>query len=196
MRNILLLFCSVSMLLITGCESAEKFTASNIEAPVCPGIFITDCESNPEGTWMNPYSPSYYFPGSIVGTTLECSAYPNPDNGCITVSFPIPYNADAKITIVPALSPYEEEINSYTHFNSTYQISSGKPVMTLFDEELAKGYHSINWRGRDDDGKIVPDGFYRIYLEFDNSYLVWVDMFLGRDINNYPPGLSGGGPEW
>lgn len=197
MKRIILLLCSISMVIIFGCEVADMVSASHIEPPVCPGIFRTNFQGELIGTWMKPYSPSYSFPSTdpnCGSVTLHCDGFPNPDNGCFNISCVIPYDAHVTVTVVPALGPHEEQNNNISYMNSVYQISGGKPINTVCDDSLSAGGHTFFWWGKNDEGNVVPDGFYRVYVDFD-GYVVWVDMFLGRDLDNCPPGLKPGGPE-
>jgi len=198
MKKFFIILCCVLHLFISGCDTAEMFTTSTIEAPVVPGIFITDENANILGTWMNPYSPGYRFPSSnpnLAPITMKCSVYPNPNDGNLTIGFFIPYQGEGNVTVYPALSPLENNENSVYYFGSTFLYVSSDPLKTLLDGDLNTGSYSVNWNGCDEDGNYAPDGFYRAYLDFDD-YLVWVDIFLVRDLNNLPPGMGWGGPEW
>jgi len=185
------------MLIITGCESADKITLNNLQPPVVPGIFITGPGGIAIlGVWRDPYSPSFTLPnsnggsgGNLIPTKLECSAHPNPDREFV-IQFSTTYEARVKVTVVPAIGPGEEPTNSVTYANGTYLAANGVSVRTIIDDFLPPGYFSYYWNGCDDNDMILPDGFYRVYLEFDNEYLVWVDVFLVRNLNNLPPGMD------
>ena len=198
MRKMLMLFCCSLLLFISGCETADMFTSSNIEAPVCPGIYITDEDSNNLGMWMEPYSPSYEFPNSnpnLFPITMKCSAYPNPNNGGMVIRFPIPYQSNAEVTAYSILSPFADHKNSVNYNGNSYLYVNSDPVRTLYDGELNEGSHSIYWDGCDENGNYPEDGFYRVYLSFD-TYLAWVDVCMVRDLNNLPPGMGWHNPEW
>lgn len=199
MYRIIFFLLLLGSIFITCCDSTQRFTASTIEAPVVPGIYLTDCDGSSWGRWLNPYSPSYEFPGpnpNIYNVNLQCYAYPNPDNGHISISFHIPYEGSGKVTVVAALAPGSDQTNSIYYTNGNFVTIEGGSVRTLFDDTFTNyGQYTVVWDGRDDNSIIVADGFYRIFLEFD-EYLVWVDMLLARDPNNIPPGFDMFGPEW
>lgn len=186
------------LVIVISCDTARMFTPSTIKPPIAPGIFMTDCDGNTLGTWMDPYSPSYQFPNSsphLLPITMKCFAYPNPDNGHMTISFSIPYQSNGKITVYPALSYLDDLSEPVNYFGSTYYYSNSDPVKTLHDGNLNNGSHAVTWNGCYDDENYAPDGFYRVYLDFD-EHLVWVDVLLIRDINNLPPDMYFGGMEW
>ena len=186
------------IVILISCDSANMFNSSTLEAPVVPGIYRTDCDGNSWGRWLNPYSPSYEFPNSnpnLWNITMQCTAYPNPDDGHLGISFYIPYEGSGKVTVVAALPPGSVQTNSIYYSNANFVNVEGGSVRTLFNDTFINcGHHTFVWDGRDDYGNKVADGFYRIYLEFD-EYLLWVDMLLARDPNNIPPGLGMYGPE-
>lgn len=65
--------------------------------------------------------------------------YPNPFNPSTYISFEIPKETDASITI----------------FNSLGQV-----VRTIYRQGLPAGRHEIIWNGRDDDGNVLASGIY------------------------------------
>jgi len=201
MRKLIINISLLLLLILAGCNSADKFAITNIEPPIVPGIYQKDYNNRLYGVWQNPYSPSYEIshsnPNIYSPITLQCEAFPNPSDGYLEITFFVPYGAKGKMTIVPAIGPGEELNNSTTYVNGAYFSVSGAPIRTLFNGTFeSAGNYEFNWRGRDDKNEVVPDGFYRVYLELDDDYLVWVDVFLTWDFNNLPPGMNWGGPEW
>jgi hypothetical protein len=75
--------------------------------------------------------------------------YPNPFNPNTTIQFNLPDKSDVNLSV--------------------YDIT-GKLVKTLVNGKKEKGYHSIIWHGRDDDGTRVPSGIYVYRLETTDGY--------------------------
>jgi hypothetical protein len=183
------------LVLLISCDSAEMFTASTIEAPVVPGIFVNNELNQPIQEWETPYSPSYEFPntgggvgGNLYPLKLRCSVYPNPSYENFMLSFSIPYEGHLKITVVPALGPGSDSSINSTNYSSNLAITAGKPIITLMDQHINGDFYSYLWNGLDDEDSVVPDGFYRVYLKFED-YLIWVDLFKVVDPEDLPPGM-------
>ncbi len=80
-------------------------------------------------------------PSSVQGIEYPelKSAYPNPFNPTTTISFSIPNDNEVELTV--------------------YNII-GQKIKTIAQKEFNKGYHSINWNGDDELGKMVSSGIY------------------------------------
>ncbi|RLD13715.1 hypothetical protein DRI50_06630 [candidate division KSB1 bacterium] len=75
-------------------------------------------------------------------------------------NFPNPFNPSTTFRIaVPRASKVEVGIYDIT----------GKLVNTLFSGELAKGIHSYQWQGKNNQGKPVPSGIYFAVLRSENA---------------------------
>ena len=70
--------------------------------------------------------------------------YPNPFNPNTTIGFHLPRSGRAKLTI--------------------YDIRS-RTVTRLFNGELKRGYHTVNWNGLDERGRAVASGIYFYVLD-------------------------------
>lgn len=192
-KLIFALLMIIIVIIISSCSQSNSFVTPTLSAPVVPGIELIDCDGNHWGSWLYPYSPSFEFPGDelIWHYYLRCAAYPNPSNGYFSISYDIPDEGNVKITVVSALPPGSDPETHLTNYNnSTFVILGGNPIRTLLDQSLSQGSYNMPWDTRDDFGNKVPDGFYRIYLEW-NEYLVWYDVFNLNDLNNLPPGMMG-----
>lgn len=65
--------------------------------------------------------------------------YPNPFNPSTTIKFGLPEDSHVKLTI--------------------YSIT-GQKVITLIDNLFSRGYHEINWNGKNEFGTLVANGIY------------------------------------
>ncbi len=75
-------------------------------------------------------------------------------------NFPNPFNPSTTFRIaVPRASKVEVDIYDIT----------GKLVNTLFSGELARGIHSYQWQGKNNQGKPVPSGIYFAVLRSENA---------------------------
>jgi len=77
--------------------------------------------------------------GSLPREVALHDNYPNPFNPATSISFELPSDLNAELTI--------------------YNLLGGK-VTTLVDENMKAGSHKITWTGRDDNGRTVPSGVY------------------------------------
>jgi hypothetical protein len=83
-------------------------------------------------------------PPEPVETGLNLRAAPNPFNPQTVVSFDLPRPGVASLTIYA---------------------TNGHKVVTLMDDFLGSGLHRVPWNGRDQNGRAVASGIYRVRLE-------------------------------
>lgn len=205
MRQLLMLV--VMCLLFNGsCRSPNSPTplrAPGLQTPVATGLFIT-LEDSPEivGVYGNPSSNPTFdhsnagrFDASDLPTKFYLSVpYPNPNNGGAAIQFELPTQSTVTVYVVPAsfMSP-EGRIIQFS--NAAIHVARGLAIDVLIDRNLPAGFHVVLWSGRDQDGRRLPDGFYRIYAVI-NGHLLWQDALLLRDPCNAPPGLGSSVAGW
>jgi flagellar hook assembly protein FlgD len=78
------------------------------------------------------------------------------------------------------IGPAEEEKNEVIHSMGYFFNAGGLSLRTLIDQHLAAGYYQVQWDTRDDRGVLVPQGYYRIYLQAEN-YFSWRDLAVIRN---------------
>ena len=191
-------FSGLCLLFFWSCRSPNApapLRAPGLQAPVATGVFIT-MEDGPEivAVYGNPSSnPTISSSEAGTGEGLPISfylsvPYPNPTNVSAHIEFQLPVQSKVTIYVVPAsfMSP-EGEIIQFG--NAAIKVAGGLAVDLLMDQDRAAGRHVVNWSGRDQAGRPLPDGFYRIYMEI-NGHLLWQDALLLRDPCNAPPGLE------
>ncbi len=71
--------------------------------------------------------------------------YPNPFNPITTIKFELPKSTNVKLAI--------------------YNIIGNLVKMLYNDKQLESGYYSINWDGKDENGKVVSSGVYFYKME-------------------------------
>ncbi len=74
--------------------------------------------------------------------------YPNPFNPTTNISFSIPKTEKIKVVV--------------------YDMR-GQKVATLFNATMNAGYHTLEWNGRDDNGKLAATGIYLYQLQTPNT---------------------------
>jgi len=75
------------------------------------------------------------------------NAYPNPFNPSATISFDIPEDYFVNLTIFDL---------------------AGKKIKTLFNKNMVAGFHSVRWRGLDEQYQTVSTGVYLCVLQTGN----------------------------
>lgn len=83
-------------------------------------------------------------PPEPVETGLNLKTAPNPFNPQTVVSFDLPRPGVASLTIYA---------------------TNGSKIITLMDDFLNSGLHRVPWNGRDQNGRTVASGIYRVRLE-------------------------------
>jgi len=87
---------------------------------------------------------------SAPGVRVSLSAAPNPTSGSARMTFQIPSNARAEISVFDV---------------------AGRRVRMLLDGKTASGPGSVTWDARDDRGSPVPSGVYFVKLKTPGSIL-------------------------
>jgi len=82
---------------------------------------------------------------------ISSRSYPNPFNPATTIAFEL-------------TSPYEVSLRIYNIL--------GQKVSTLIDRNMGAGSHRPVWKGRDDDGRLMPAGVYFYRLEIPGFYSI------------------------
>lgn len=191
----------LSLFFSNSCRSPNSSTplrAPNLQSPVTTGIFITR-ESGPEplGTFGNP-NPNgrgtlecdFEAPdgGAIPSDLTLTPPFPNPFNPQATIRFSLPCPGSVAVYVVPAR--FLNQHGQIVQFsNATISIPGGLAVAVLIDREAPPGSYSVFWDGRDQNGRLVSDGFYRIYLAIDDQ-LLWQDILLLTNPCNAPTGFE------
>jgi len=85
---------------------------------------------------------------SIPTVTELTGIYPNPFNPRTTISFSLSQNADVSISV----------------FNI-----KGQKIRTLVSEKLGTGYHQVEWRGIEEQGKQASSGVYFVIMDVNNK---------------------------
>ena len=80
--------------------------------------------------------------------SIQIRTYPNPFNPTTTISFSVPAESHAELSI--------------------YNIK-GQKVKTLINDQLSAGEHSVVWDGKDDNNKPVGSGIYFYQLRIDGN---------------------------
>jgi hypothetical protein len=87
----------------------------------------------------------------VVPEVFAVNNYPNPFNAQTRISFTLPNNSDVHLDV----------------FNIR-----GERVTTLINQHYQAGTHNVAWNGTDDDGQIMPSGFYLLRLKAGHQTMV------------------------
>ena len=140
------------------------------EMPVVTGLFFT-FENSPEviAVWGNPSGGSF------------C----NPSIGDYTkIRFGIGEAIKVKIWVVPARLPQQKSDEIINSMNAHFDVLTRMGVNTLLDEIRQPGFYEIEYHFTDAQSRLLPEGFYRIYV-LSGDWLKWCDVFNFRNESNY-----------
>lgn len=129
--------------------------------------------SIPEVVTNKSDQPETVTPGVVPRTVSLEVPFPNPSNISVSIIFSIPIKMNTQIWIVPADLP--TRLFSLSHQFQGYSIRE-----LLHNSELQAGYYLFQWDGKDDSGKPVPAGLYRIYCKSGET-LLWRDLLFLTD---------------
>jgi len=140
------------------------------EMPVVTGLFFTS-EVSPEviAVWGNPSGRSFCKPS--IGD------YTN-------IGFAIPEQNVVKVWVVPARLPQQESKEVINTLNAHFDVLNGLSVNTLLNEVMNVGSYGLEYHFTDSQGRLLPEGFYRIYVQ-SGDWLKWCDVFNFRNESNY-----------
>ena len=187
-------------------ESDLPLHAPGLSTPVVTGLRITT-SAGPAvvATWGNPGEPVdppvHHYNGDRQDTLVPelggipvsylCAAlYPNPSDGQTVLTFALPRTSRVDLWIVRARWWESPNMDVIPVLGSTVSVPSNRAIKTLIrNTDRWAGTYQVIWDGRDDNGDLVPSGFYRVYLQADN-YSSWRDMFLYRSLDEIPLGLK------
>ncbi len=166
-------FCTALPLIIViatlSCSDSENGQLVNslyMYTPHVSDIMFTDNIGNEIGEWGNPSD--------------EVVAYPNPFDSSTTIGFYLSEASEVKVWIVHAIGPGETDWNIASLMGAQIFVLGGAPVVTLFDSVLPAGGHDLEWDGRNNLGRRLQSGFYRIYVLAGYEF-AWADILLMRD---------------
>jgi len=158
---------------------------------VTEGLFLTDPSGYQFGTWGNP--PEHPDFGAMhvpdTGSVLlpqvvfrMSQLYPNPGNSSVSIEFATAMSGfSVKAWVVRILGP-EESQNSTRFYAGAEVFHDRSPVVRHLDFNYGPnpGRYVFSWDCKDDEGDIVPDGFYRIFVQL-NDYILWRDYGYTTD---------------
>lgn len=187
-------------------ESDLPLHAPGLSTPVVTGLRITT-SAGPDvvTTWGNPGDPidppvHHYNgderdtlvpeTGGIPVSYLSTALYPNPSDGVTAMEYALPKDSRVDLWVVRARWWESPNTDLVPIFGSTVSVPNTLAIRTLARNEVfPAGQFLTIWDGRDDNGDLVPSGFYRVYLQAGN-YSSWRDMFLYRSFDDLPLGLK------
>lgn len=154
-------------------------------SPQVTGIIITSADGPQEtarwGTITLPEDNEQPNPSNLFIN----NPYPNPSLPTIIIPFYLSGNAVVSVYVVSMVGPGEIDDNIVFNNMSWCIKPTGKPVRVLLKDEYFSGTFSrqLIWDGQDDESRLVPEGFYRIYFQI-GDYLAWKDVLLFRQREN------------
>ena len=171
-QSIQIIFLLLNFILIScSKESGNPLLYSpDGEMPVATGLFFT-LEGSPEvvAVWGNPSGNSFCYP-TIGGYT--------------NIRFSVPNETTIKVWVVPARLPQQNSNDVINLLNAHFKNESGLAVAILLDDIKNAGTYELEYDFIDSDGNLLPEGFYRIYVQ-SGDWLRWCDVFNFRNESNY-----------
>jgi hypothetical protein len=172
-RIYLFLLFSISFVFLS-CDKnigEEVLYSPDLKMPVVTGLFVSGYDDMPgvSKVWGSP--SGRYFCSPTIG-----------DNTNISLSNP--YETNVKIWVVPARLPNQNSNDILNLMNGYFTNASGMAVAIPLNENKLAGIYSIEYSFKDFNGNLLPEGFYRIYIESD-GWLRWCDVLNFRDESNY-----------
>jgi hypothetical protein len=133
---------------VGGEDVLGSMSYSNVtDVASCLNEFFHECRMPP----VAPTAPQGYVPTDepivrpqekpeiLIPDRFSVSGYPNPAGPSATIHYALP--VDSKVTV------------------EVFDVQ-GRSVITLVDQFVPAGYHSVVWNGRDSKGKIAASGVY------------------------------------
>jgi hypothetical protein len=96
-------------------------------------------------------------------TNIELTNPAKPDNFILYQNYPNPFNPSTAIK-------YDLSEISLVHLDVFNLL--GEKVRTLINEKQLQGSYSIEWNGRNDNGRIIPSGVYFYRLKIGDQYKI------------------------
>lgn len=148
----------------------EIMYSPDLKMPVVTGLIFTG-EASPEvlGYWGNPSGTNFCHPTIGVSTNIW---------------FSNPYETNVKVWVVPARLPQQKSSDVLQRLSGFFISASGQSVAVLMNEVKQAGIYAIEYHFKDSNGNILPEGFYRIYIEI-GDWLRWCDVLHFRNESNY-----------
>lgn len=142
----------------------------DLKMPVVEGLYFTS-EGGPDvlAVWGNPSGSNFCYP-SIGSST--------------TILFSVPEQSEVSVWVVPARLSSQSSEDVIKSFNRYFYNASGLAVAILMDKQTKPaGTYAINFDFKDSEENLLPEGFYRIYLESKNQFK-WCDVLNFRNESN------------
>jgi len=161
------------------------------QLPVVTGIIETNEVGEALGVWGYPnFPPNIDKKDNGIHTVLSMgNPFPNPTNGSVRIPFQCNRtDKPIKIWVAPARAIYQSDPQFKNHAQAIIINPLNRNERILLNQKVASGFAEIVWDGLNSYGKKVPDGFYRIYIEFDGN-LLWRDIFMASSRNALPSGM-------
>lgn len=123
--------------------------------------------------------------GTVPPTIAFTNPYPNPAPDSIWLRFRVPTESTVTIQIAAEAPRGEPGQEGVTAAGAIVHASPLVVVKTLIFGRLSAGDYNLSWNGTDDQGRLVPTGYYRVYAG-DGKALIWHDVFLARNYDEVP----------
>lgn len=195
--RLLLLICSVVFL---SCADGDGLVVSQSEPPYVTGLRLTKSNTEQLGVWGNPLFPNDEIvrgedpkdsnvikPRDPATGVTFYNPFPNPSNGAVKLNVALPERASVRIWIARL------ELQGTQGLNATRSgawTAESQPVVVDpgFTNYFEAGIYQISWNPVGGDGRRLPPGFYRVYVQM-NSRLMWKDVLLYDDASQLPESL-------
>ncbi len=163
------------------------------QLPVVTGIIETNEVGEALSVWGYPnFPPNIDKKDNGIHTVLSIgNPFPNPTNGSVQIPFQCNRtDKPIKMWVTPARAFYQDDaqFRNYAQAITINPINRNKRTLLNQKVGVPSKINVIAWDGLNSYGKKVPDGFYRIYIEFEGN-LLWRDIFMASSRNALPSGM-------
>jgi hypothetical protein len=176
-----LIFLPLSFYSCNNSNPTEANINIDLNPPLITGIVRTS-EAGPRAIaiYGNPNEKSDIIENNKLNFYID-SPYPNPTDGSTSISFYVPVKTNVLVWIIKGRLSVENASGSVNYANSNYVSPFTNYFQILYQRDDDPGRYILIWSGRDQNGKILPDGVYRVYIEV-NGQLMWRNIWLYRNV--------------
>jgi len=166
--------------LFISCEKTDEFRPNSLQTPIITGYVLTDMVGNFIGVVGEPNTRRYCT--DAFGSWYVLSCLPNPVTVGLGIIIEAPTDSVLKqVWLTPAI--YFGESSNFQSYDPTLILIGGYPILK-YETYGNNIIIPVIKQGEDDTGyfdeRILPDGFYRVYVRL-GSILLWDNILILRN---------------
>jgi len=114
---------------------------------------------------------------NVKSNFFMASPFPNPTDVSTNISFGLTVGRNVTIWVVKGRLPDENVSDNTIIANGNFASPKFHYSKVLEKKYLQAGYYRIIWNAKYDNGDLLPDGVYRVYIEIDGQ-LMWRNVMI------------------